>query len=55
MILLKFCSQYINKFENSAVAIGMEKVSFHSNPKKKVMPKNVQTTIQLGLFHMVAR
>ena len=34
MILLKFCSQYINKFENSAVAIGMEKVSFHSNPRK---------------------
>ena len=32
--------------ENSAVAIGLKKVSFHSNPKK-AMPKNVQTTTQL--------
>ena len=29
--------------ENSAVAIGLEKVGFHSNPKK-AMPKNIQTT-----------
>ena len=34
MILLKFFSQYVNKFENSAVATGLEKFSFHSNPKK---------------------
>ena len=34
MILLKFFSQYVNKFENSAVATGLEKVSFHSHPKK---------------------
>ena len=33
--------------ENSAVATGLEKVSFHSNPKKKAMPKKVQTTTQL--------
>ena len=32
--------------ENSAVATGLEKVSFHSNPKKAV-PKNAQTTAQL--------
>ena len=25
--------------ENSAVATGLEKVSFHSNPKEKAMPK----------------
>ena len=30
------------------VATGLEKVSFHANPKKKAMPKNVQSTIQ---FH----
>ena len=30
--------------ENSAVATGLEKVSFHSNPKK-AMPKNIETTI----------
>ena len=34
--------------ENSAVATGLEKVSFHSNPKeRKAMPKNAQTTAQL--------
>ena len=33
--------------ENSAVATVLEKVSFHSNPKKKAMPKTVQTTTQL--------
>ena len=33
--------------ENSAIAIGLEKVSFHTNPKfLSVMPKNVQTTTQ---------
>ena len=41
--------------ENSAVTTGLEKVSFHSNPKKKAMPKNVQTTVQLYSFHMPAR
>ena len=33
--------------ENSTVATGLEKVSFHSNPKRKAMPKNAQTTAQL--------
>ena len=42
--------------ENSAVAITLEKVSFHSNlPPKKAMPKNVQTTAQLHSFHMLAK
>ena len=31
-MLLKCCPQYASKFENSAVATGLEKVSFHSNP-----------------------
>ena len=30
--------------EKSAVATGLEKASFHSNPKERQMPKNVQTT-----------
>ena len=33
-MLGKCCTQYVNKFENSAVATGLEKFSFHSNPKK---------------------
>ena len=42
--------------ENSAVATGLEKVSFHSNPKERQrMPKNTQTTAQLHSFHMLAR
>ena len=32
--------------ENSAVATGLEKVSFHSQSLRKAMPKNVQTTTQ---------
>ena len=40
--------------ETSAVATGLEKVSFHSNPKK-AMPQNVHTTTQLYSFHMLAR
>ena len=34
MMLWKCCTQYASKFENSAVVTGLEKVSFHSNPKK---------------------
>ena len=35
--------------ENSAVAIGLEKV-FSFQPKRKSVPKNVQTTAQLALI-----
>ena len=34
MLLLKCCTQYAVILENSAVATGLEKVSFHSNSKK---------------------
>ena len=41
--------------ENSAVATGLEKVSFHSNPKERqCQTKNVQITIQLHSFHMLS-
>ena len=36
--------------ENSAVAIGLEKVGFHSNPKK-AMPKNIQTCTIAPISH----
>ena len=36
--------------ENSAVATGLEKVSFHSN-STEAMPKNAQTTAQLHSSH----
>ena len=34
MMLSKYCTQYASEFENSAVATGLEKVSFHPIPKK---------------------
>ena len=39
--------------ENSAVATGLEKVSFHSNPKERAM--NIQTTTQLHSSHTLAK
>ena len=40
------------KLENSAVATGLEKISFQS--QRKAMPKNVQTTTQLQSSHSLA-
>ena len=34
-MLFKCCTQYVSKFGNSAVVTGLEKVSFHSNPKER--------------------
>ena len=41
--------------ENSGVATGLEKVSFHSNPKERQCQKNVQTAAQLHSSHMLAK
>ena len=40
--------------ENSAMATGLEKVKFHSSPKKG-NAKNVQTAIELCSLHMLTR
>ena len=40
---------------NPAVATELDKVSFHSNPERKAMTKNAETTTQLHSFHMLAR
>jgi len=34
-MLWKCCTQYASNLENSAVATGLEKVGFHSNPKER--------------------
>ena len=39
--------------ENSSVATGLEKVSFHSNPKENA--NNIQTTAQLHSFRTLAK
>ena len=41
--------------KNSAVATGLEKVSFHSNPKERQCQKSAQTTAQLHLSHTLAK
>ena len=43
------------KSKNSAVATELEKVSFHSNPKERPMPKNAQSTTQLHSSHMLVK
>ena len=44
MLLSAALNMSIN-LESGAVATGLEKVSFHSNPKEsQCIPKNVQTT-----------
>ena len=40
--------------ENSAVATGLEKVSFHSNPKERQC-KEAQTTAQLHSSHTLVK
>ena len=34
-MLLRCCTQYASNLEDSAVVTGLEKVSFHSNPKER--------------------
>ena len=43
------------KLENSAVATGLEKVSFHSNPKERQCQRMLKTTAQLHSSHMLAK
>ena len=35
----------LENLENSTVTTGLEKISFHSNPKERQCQKNAQTTI----------
>ena len=53
MMLLKCCAQYASEFGKLAVATGLEMVSFHSSPKERQLPKNVQTTTQLHSYHIL--
>ena len=62
-MLWKCCTQYVSKLENSAVATGLEKVSFHSNPKERkcqskeiqpVHPKGDQSWVFIGMTDVEA-
>ena len=44
----------IYNLESSAVTTILKKVSFHTDPKEKAMPRNAQTTAQLHSAHTLA-
>ena len=54
-MLWKCCTQYTRKFGklSNGHRTGKDQFSFQS--QRRVMPKNIQTTAQLHLFHMLAR
>ena len=53
-MLLKYCTPYVSKFGklSSGYSTGKGQLSFRS--WRRAMPKNVQTTMQLHSFHMLA-
>ena len=56
VMLLKCCTQYVSKFGklSSGQRIGKGQFSFQSQ-RREMKKKNVQTTILLGSFHILAR
>ena len=53
-MLLKCCTQYFSKFGQSSSAYRTGKGHFSFQSKRRAMPKNVQTTMQLHSFNMLA-
>ena len=52
---LKCCTQYASKFGKLSNGHRTGKGQFSFQSQKRTMPKNVQITIQLHFFHMLAR
>ena len=55
MVLLKNCTHYVSKFGKLSSDHRTEKGQFSSQCQRRAMPKNVQTTLQLHSFHIIAR
>ena len=55
MMLLKCCNQYASKFGELRGGHRSEKGSFSFQSQRREMPKNVQITVQLHSFHILAR
>ena len=53
-IPLKCCTQYVSKFGKLSSGHRTGKCQFSFQFQRRAMPKNIQTTIQLPLFHMLA-
>ena len=51
-MLHSICQQIL---ESSAVAIGLEKVSFHSDPKERQCQRMLKTSAQLHSSHMLIK
>ena len=54
-MLLKHCTQYFSKFGKLSSGHRPRKGQFSFQSQRRAMPKNVQTTIQLCSFHMLAK
>ena len=54
-MLLKWCTQYISKYEKLSSGHRTGKGQFLFQSQRRAMSKNVLTTAQLHLFHMLAR
>ena len=48
-MLFKCCTQYVSKFGKFHCGSGLEKVSFHSNPKER-QAKKVKTNKQKKMY-----
>ena len=55
MMLLKCCTQYVNKFGKLIISHKTGKGQFSFQSQRKAMPKNVQATAQLQSSHMSAK
>ena len=53
--LLKCCTKYASKFGKLSSGHRTGKGQFSFQPQRRAMPKNIQTTIQVHLFHMLVR
>ena len=54
MILLNYCIQYVSKFRKLSSPHRTIKVQFAFQSQRKTIPKNVETTVLLLSFHMLA-
>ena len=54
-MILMFYTQYVSKFGKLSSGHRTGKGQFSFQSQRKAMPKNVQTTVQLCSFHMLAR
>ena len=55
MMLWKCCTQYASKFEKLSSGHRTGKDQFSSQSQRKVIPKNVQTTVQLQSSHTLVK